>query len=93
MFDLVILAFANRFHIKISVIIQNQILSYDYRLAFIVHSGIRKNLSKFIYEPRILAAKNLKEMVSLIINNKEKDISKIVSGEIDMLQARYEIIK
>jgi hypothetical protein len=47
----------------------------------------------YVFIPRILAAKNLKEMVSLIINNKEKDISKIVSGEIDMLQARYEIIK
>jgi len=47
----------------------------------------------YVFIPRILAAKNLKEMVSLIINNKVNDISKLVSGDIEMLQARYEIIK
>jgi Kef-type K+ transport system membrane component KefB len=47
----------------------------------------------YVFIPRILAAKNLTEMVDLILKNKYKKLSSIIKNEIDMLQSRNEIIR
>lgn len=47
----------------------------------------------YVFIPRILAAKNIIEMVDIILKNKFNKLSSIVENEIDMLQSRNEIIR
>jgi Trk K+ transport system NAD-binding subunit len=47
----------------------------------------------YVFIPRILAAKNLIEMVDIILKNKFNKLSSIIKNEIDMLQSRNEIIR
>jgi Trk K+ transport system NAD-binding subunit len=47
----------------------------------------------YVFIPRILAAKNLVEMIDMILKNKHKKLSSIIKNEIDMLQSRNEIIR
>lgn len=47
----------------------------------------------YVFIPRILAAKNLTEMIDIILKNKFKKLSSIVKNEIGLLQSRNEIIR
>ena len=47
----------------------------------------------YVFIPRILAAKNLMEIVELIINGKEKETSALIKQELEILQIRNEIIR
>jgi Kef-type K+ transport system membrane component KefB len=47
----------------------------------------------YVFIPRILAAKNLVEIVELVINGKEKESAALINQELEMLQSRNEIIR
>jgi Kef-type K+ transport system membrane component KefB len=47
----------------------------------------------YVFIPRILAAKNLTEMINLVLKNKLNKFSSIINKEIEMLQSRNEIIR
>lgn len=47
----------------------------------------------YVFLPRILAAKDIMDKISLIMNGREEELSDIVAKEIDSLQERHELIR
>jgi Kef-type K+ transport system membrane component KefB len=47
----------------------------------------------YVFIPRILTAKNIKEMIKLMLNDKDNEFKKLIERESTLLQQRYEIIR
>ncbi len=47
----------------------------------------------YVFIPRILSAKNIKDMIKLMLTDKDSDLKKFIERETSMLKNRYEIIR